>query len=117
MPPSAGDGRPLIAAGRWSYFTERESHIIRNRVLLDDPRKARGHIQIKGRDILNTLKQPRIIQHVFVTLVSMTAFQGITQYTPSMIKSLGFDAVKANALTSVPVYCSMVWLLILSYAA
>ncbi|KAJ5358250.1 hypothetical protein N7541_005408 [Penicillium brevicompactum] len=117
VPPSAGDGRPLIAGGRWSYFTERESHIIRNRVLLDDPRKARGHIQIKGSDIWQTLKQPRILQHVGVTLISMTAFQGITQYTPSMIKSLGFGAVKANALTSVPVYCSMVWLLILSYAS
>ena len=34
VPPAAGDGRPLIAMGRWSYFTERESHIIRNRVLL-----------------------------------------------------------------------------------
>jgi hypothetical protein len=116
VPPSAGDGRPLIAGGRWSYFTERESHIIRNRVLLDDPRKATGHIQITGKDIWQTLKQGRIMQHVFLTLVSMTAFQGITQYTPSMIKALGFDAVKANALTSVPVYCSMVWLVILSYA-
>jgi hypothetical protein len=117
VPPSAGDGRPLIAGGRWSYFTERESHIIRNRVLLDDPRKAQGHIQITGQDIWQTLKQPRILQHALVTLVAMTSFQGITQYTPSMIKGLGFDAVKANALTSVPVYCSMVWLLILSYAS
>jgi hypothetical protein len=117
VPPSAGDGRPLIAGGRWSYFTERESHIIRNRVLLDDPRKAKGHIQISGKDILQTVKQPRIMQHVFLTLVSMAGFQGITQYTPSMIKALGFDAVKANALTSVPVYCSMVWLIILSFAS
>jgi hypothetical protein len=117
VPPSAGDGRPLIGRGRWSYFTERESHIIRNRVLLDDPRKAQGHIQITGKDIWQTVKQPRIIQHVLVTLVAMTGFQGITQYTPSMIKALGFDAVKANALSSVPVYCSMVWLVILSYAS
>ncbi|KAF7521602.1 hypothetical protein PCG10_008217 [Penicillium crustosum] len=117
VPPSAGDGRPLIAFGRWSYFTERESHIIRNRVLLDDPRKAKGHIQISGSDIWQTVKQPRILQHVFVTLVSMTGFTGLTQYTPSMIKGLGFGAVKANALASVPVYCGMVWLIVLSYAA
>ncbi|KAJ5385833.1 hypothetical protein N7509_008374, partial [Penicillium cosmopolitanum] len=89
VPPKAGDGRPLIAFGRWSYFTERESHII----------------------------QPRIMQHVFLTLVSMSGFQGITQYTPSMIKSLGFDSIKANALTSVPVYCSIIWLTILSLAS
>ena len=109
VPPSAGDGRPLIAFGRW--------HIIRNRVLLDDPRKAKGHIQISGSDIWQTVKQPRILQHVFVTLVSMTGFTGLTQYTPSMIKGLGFGAVKANALASVPVYCGMVWLIVLSYAA
>lgn len=117
VPPKAGDGRPLIAFGRWSYFSERESHIIRNRVLLDDPRKAEGHIQITWSDIAKTLKQPRIMQHVFITLVSMSGFQGLTQYTPSMIKSLGFGAIKANALTSVPVYCSIVWLTILSFAA
>ncbi|CAI7604434.1 unnamed protein product [Penicillium pancosmium] len=117
VPPKAGDGRPLIAFGRWSYFTERESHIIRNRVLLDDPRKAQGHIQISWSDIANTLKQPRIMQHVFLTLVSMSGFQGLTQYTPSMIKSLGFDSIKANALTSVPVYCSIIWLTILSLAS
>jgi len=114
VPPKVGDGRPLIAFGRWSYFTERESHIIRNRVLLDDPRKSQGHIQIRWSDIAKTLRQPRIMQHVFITLVSMSGFQGLTQYTPSMIKSLGFGAIKANALTSVPVYCSIVWLTILS---
>jgi hypothetical protein len=117
VPPSAGDGRPLIAMGRWNYFTERESHIIRNRVLLDDPAKARGHIQITKSDIWQTAKQPRILQHVFLTLVSMSGFSGLTQYTPTMIKGLGFDAVKANALASVPVYCSMIWLVILSLAA
>ncbi|KAJ5129143.1 Major facilitator superfamily domain general substrate transporter [Penicillium bovifimosum] len=117
VPPSAGDGHPLIALGRWNYFTERQSHIIRNRVLLDDPAKATGHIQITKSDIWQTVKQPRILQHVFLTLVSMSGFSGLTQYTPTMIKGLGFDAVRANALASVPVYCSMIWLIILSVAA
>lgn len=117
VPPKAGDGRPLISFGRWSYFTERESHIIRNRVLLDDPRKARGHVQISRSDIWKTLKEPRIMQHVFLTLVSMSGFQGLTQYTPSLIKSMGFSAIRANALASVPVYCSIVWLTILSVGA
>lgn len=117
VPPKAGDGRPLVSFGRWSYFTERESHIIRNRVLLDDPRKVRGHVQISRSDIWKTLKEPRIMQHVFLTLVSMSGFQGLTQYTPSLIKSMGFSAIRANALASVPVYCSIVWLTILSVGA
>ncbi|KAL4804573.1 major facilitator superfamily domain-containing protein [Aspergillus unguis] len=117
VPPKVGDGRPLIGGGRWSYLTPRESHIAVNRVLLDDPSKEAGHIKITGRDIWNTVRQPRIIQHFFVSLVAMTGFQGLNQYTPSMIKSFGFGAVRANALASVPVYCSMVWVLILSYCA
>ncbi|KAH8700933.1 putative allantoate permease [Talaromyces proteolyticus] len=117
LPPRVGDGRPLISFGRWSYFTERESRIIQDRVLLDDPLKARGHIKITGRDILKTIRQPRVIQHFFITLVSMSGFQGLTQYTPSMIKSLDFSAINANALASVPVYSFMVLLAIVSYVS
>ncbi|KAG6809331.1 hypothetical protein H0H92_000668 [Tricholoma furcatifolium] len=116
IPPKAGDGRALITMGRWSYFSERESHIIRSRVLLDDPLKARGHIQISRSDIWKTLKNPRILQHVLITLVAMSGMQGLGLYTPTMIKSLGFSASRANVLASVPVYGGMVWVLILAYA-
>ncbi|KAL4863348.1 hypothetical protein BDV12DRAFT_202192 [Aspergillus spectabilis] len=115
VPPKAGDGRPLISGGRWSYFTPRESHIATQRVLLDDPLKATGHLKITARDIWKTVRQPRVIQHFFITLVAMSGFQGLGQYTPSMIKSFGFSAVRANVLASVPVYCGMLWILILSY--
>jgi hypothetical protein len=83
--------------------------------VLDDPRKARGGIKITGRDIWNTVRQPQIIQHFFVTFVAMSGFQGLTTYTPSLIKSFGFSVVRANALAAVPVYCGIVWLLILAY--
>lgn len=117
IPPKAGDGRPLISGGRWSYFTERESQIIRDRVVLDDPLKAQGHIKITGRDIWDTVRQANVLQHFFISLISMSAYQGLNHYTPSMIKSFGFGNVNANALASVPVYCSMVWTLALSYIA
>ena len=117
IPPKAGDGRPLISGGRWSYFNKRESQIIRDRVLLDDPLKAQGHIKITGRDIWDTVRQANVIQHFFISLISMSAYQGLNHYTPSMIKSFGFGNVNANALASVPVYCSMVWTLALAYLA
>ena len=117
IPPKAGDGRPLISGGRWSYFNKRESQIIRDRVLLDDPLKAQGHIKITGRDIWDTVRQANVIQHFFISLISMSAYQGLNHYTPSMIKSFGFGSVNANALASVPVYCSMVWTLALAYLA
>ncbi|KAL4985333.1 major facilitator superfamily domain-containing protein [Aspergillus falconensis] len=103
VPPKAGDGRPLISSfnGRWSYLIPRESHIANSR--------------ITDRDIWNTVHRPRIIQHFFITLVAMSGTQGLTQYMPSMIKSFGFSAVRANALASVPAYCGMLWVLVLSY--
>lgn len=116
--PAVGDGRALITmGGRWSYFSERESHICRSRVLLDDPNKARGGISITWADIKSTISQHRIWQHWFITLVSMSAFQGLVQYTPTLIKTMGFSAVRANALASVGPYIGIVWLTILSWAA
>ena len=111
IPPKVGDGRPLAAFGRWSYFTERESHIIRTRVLLDDPKKSEGEISIKLSDLMDTWRQKRIWLHCLVTLTIMAAYGGLTTYTPSIIKSLGFDMVKANAMASVPTFISMFVLL------
>ena len=107
IPPKVGDGRPLIAFGKWSYFTERESHIIRNRVLVNDPSKARGHISIKGKDFIEIIRQKRVWLHCLITLTIMAAYGGLTTYTPSIIKSLGFTAVKANAMAAVPTFISI----------
>ncbi|PLB51365.1 putative MFS transporter [Aspergillus steynii IBT 23096] len=120
VPRHAGDGKPLLSrltGGRWSYFTERESQIIRQRVLLDDPLKTQGHVKITGRNIWDTVRQPRIIQHFFITLLAICTLQGLGTYVPSMIKGFGFSAVQANALSSVSVYCGMILLLALSFAA
>ncbi|GLA01257.1 hypothetical protein AnigIFM60653_011506 [Aspergillus niger] len=103
IPKKAGDGSPLISMGRWSYFSPREKRIILDRVLLDDPLKTREHIKITGRDIWKTVTQTTTLQHMLITLVAMSGFQGLNTYTPSMIKSFGFSAVRANALASVPV--------------
>ncbi|KAH7419803.1 putative allantoate permease [Cadophora sp. MPI-SDFR-AT-0126] len=115
VPPSAGDGNALITFGKFNYFTERESHIITNRVLLDDPQKARGKIRISRHDLLSVFKQPRVWVHVFITMLPMAAVQGLGTYTPSIIKNLGFGTVKANALSSVGIYCAIVFVAILSY--
>ena len=117
IPKRAGDGSPLISMGRWSYLSPREKRIIIDRVLLDDPLKTREHIKITGRDIWKTVTQPTTLQHMFITLVAMSGFQGLNTYTPSMIKSFGFSAVRANALASVPVYASIVWTTILAYSS
>ncbi|PWY75015.1 vitamin H transporter [Aspergillus heteromorphus CBS 117.55] len=115
IPRKAGDGSPLISMGRWSYFSPREKHIILDRVLLDDPLKTREHIRITGGDIWKTVSQSTTLQHCMITLVAMSALQGLNTYTPSMIKLFGFSAVRANALASVPVYASIVLTTLLGY--
>ncbi|KAI5921860.1 MFS general substrate transporter [Camillea tinctor] len=109
LPPAVGNGRPLISFGRWSYFTSRESHILSRRVLLDDPAKAHGdRVRISGADILETVRNPRVLLHVVITLTSAIPSISINTYAPSVIKSLGYGAVRANAMASVGCFVSVV---------
>ncbi|KAJ5719770.1 major facilitator superfamily domain-containing protein [Penicillium malachiteum] len=117
LPPHVGDGRPLLSkltGGRWSYYTDREAEILRNRVLIDDPKKAKGKIQITKSDITQTLKSLTLWQHGLITLVSMSAVQGFGQYAPTLIKSFGFGTIKANAMASVYIWCAIIWALLMS---
>lgn len=116
IPPAVGDGRSVVAqlCGR-NYFSERESHILTTRVLLDDPRKARGKIHISVTDILNTLTLPRLWVHVTISMIYMSAFVGLSMYAPSMFKSFGFDRIRANELASVGPYCALFLIGFLSY--
>lgn len=107
----------MISGNRWSYFNEREKHIAVTRVLLDDPAKAKGQIEITGTDILSTMKQPRIWIHVLICLTSNIPVNSLQTYAPSIIKSLGFSKVAANALTSVPLFIAMLMVLTLSKIA
>lgn len=64
---------------------------------------------------LGYICKQNVIQRFFVSLVTMSAYRGLNHYMLSMIKSFSFDSVDANALNYVPVYCSMVWTLVLVY--
>lgn len=113
LPPCVGDGRPLISLRRWSYFDERESYILVRRVLLDDPAKTTNHLHISLRDIAATCKNPRVLVHILITLVATIPVSSINTYGPSVIKSFGFTAVKANAMASVGPFIAVVMVLIL----
>ncbi|KAH7024883.1 major facilitator superfamily domain-containing protein [Microdochium trichocladiopsis] len=118
LPPSVGQGSPWISFGKWSYFTPRETYIIKRRVLLDDPAKLHGtKIRITGTDVWKTVKDPRILVHVLISLTATTPVSAINTYGPSVIKSLGFDAVRANAMASVGQFISVVLVLVLGWLA
>ncbi|KAF7921135.1 uncharacterized protein EAE97_011403 [Botrytis byssoidea] len=101
LPPSVSNSSPLISAGKWSYFTPHEQYILVRRILLDDPAKTTGQLQISGREVLRTIRKPRILVHNLITLTSTISVSAVQGYGPSIIKSLGFRTVRANAMASV----------------
>ncbi|KAI1853753.1 hypothetical protein JX266_001737 [Neoarthrinium moseri] len=117
LPPSVDNGSPLISLGRWSYFTDRESYILVRRVLLDDPAKTTGHLRISGRDVWTTVCNPRVLGHFFVTLTATMAVTPINTYGPSVIKSLGYDTIRANAMASVGAFIALIMALMLGWLA
>lgn len=117
LPPSVRNPRPLIGFGRWSYFNSREQYILVRRVLLDDPAKTTSELKISGRDVWHTVRDPRILVHLLITLTSTISVQAVQTYSPSIIKSLGFSTVKANALFSVGNFVAAVNVVLLGFLA
>ncbi|KAK6066835.1 alternative sulfate transporter [Seiridium cupressi] len=115
LPPRVGEGSPLISFGKWSYFSPRESYILVRRVLLDDPAKTTNHLRISGSDIWSTVKNPRILAHVLITLTATVSVNAINTYGPSVIKSLGYGTVRANAMASVGSFIAVVMVVILGW--
>lgn len=117
LPPRVGDGRPLLSTftGKWSYFDSRESYILVRRVVLDDPAKTTNHLHISGADILRTVRNPRILMHTLITLTATVPINAINTYGPSVIKSFGYSAVKANAMASVGPFIAVVMVIMLGW--
>ncbi|KAM3073571.1 hypothetical protein ACMFMF_006776 [Clarireedia jacksonii] len=115
LPPSIHNSKPLISLNKWSYFTPREHHILSQRVLLDDPAKTTGHLRISGRDIWDTVRKPRILVHVLISISATIPVNAVQTYGPSIIKSLGFKTVRANALASVGNFIAAVVAVILGF--
>ncbi|KAI6080910.1 MFS general substrate transporter [Hypoxylon rubiginosum] len=115
LPPSVGNGSPLISFGRWSYFSRRESYIMVRRVLLDDPAKTTNHLRISRSDVWTTVKNPRILMHILITLTGTISVNAINTYGPSVIKSLGYGTVRANAMASVGAFISAILIVILGW--
>ncbi|GAA6004337.1 uncharacterized protein JCM10292_001431 [Rhodotorula paludigena] len=107
LPASPESPAPFLFP-RMPYFTERQKYILRTRVVLDDANKAQSARYIGVKAIVRTVTNPRIWPHVLlaVSLIAPTAAMGT--YTPTLIRSFGFDTLKANALSSVAGWVGLV---------
>ncbi|KAI8263999.1 hypothetical protein K4K58_012616 [Colletotrichum sp. SAR11_239] len=118
IPPSVGDGSPLVSLGKWSYFTERESHILRQRVILDDPAKAFDHeARVKPKDILDFVKKPKRWLHVLISLSAVCAVHSLITYSPRILRTFEFGVTESNALYSVAPFSAMIVNFCLAYLA
>lgn len=85
LPNSPSDPTPLFFK-RISYFTERERYILVARVEHDDPEKVRAKIPISGRDIIETVTNPRIYPHLLITIALNASTSPLTTYGALLIK-------------------------------
>ncbi|KAH8881826.1 MFS general substrate transporter [Thozetella sp. PMI_491] len=115
LPPRVGNGSPFVSFGRWSYFTRRESYVLVRRVLLDDPTKKTNQLRITGSDVWATVTNPRILVHALITLTGTIPVNAINTYGPSVIKSLGYETARANAMASVGAFTAVVVVVLLGF--
>lgn len=89
-------GRPM--------FTERELYILRTRVRLDDPMKGKKKKKIDVGAFKRALTNWRIWVHVFISMCNNGPQRGFDSYSPSIVNSLGYNNLTANAMASVGFY-------------
>lgn len=88
-----------------------------HRVILDDANKRKPLSRISVKEALKILTNPRLWGHCILNIVALTPKGGLALYSPSIIKSLGFSKLAANALSSISYYGVIIFALIVSWAS
>ncbi|KAG8164240.1 hypothetical protein KVR01_006158 [Diaporthe batatas] len=92
-----------FAPGR-QVFTDRELYILNTRVILDDPLKGHKKKHIDRAAFKKAFTDWRIIVHVAITILNNGPQRGFDTYSPSIIRSFGFEGLTSNALASVGLF-------------
>lgn len=91
-------------APRRRVFTDRELYILNTRVILDDPLKGHKKKHIGRKAFKKAFTNWRIIVHVAITILNNGPQRGFDTYSPSIIRSFGFEGLTSNALASVGLF-------------
>ncbi|KAI9897947.1 hypothetical protein N3K66_006307 [Trichothecium roseum] len=89
---------------RFGWFTDRELHILRTRVYIDDPMKGRKKKKIGLSAFKKAFGNWRLWVHVVITLTNNGPQRAFDTYSPSIVKSFGFKGLTSNALASVGLF-------------
>ncbi|KAJ4248370.1 hypothetical protein NW762_012700 [Fusarium torreyae] len=99
------------------YFTERESQILYQRVLRDDPSKAQVGQHVTMKEIKSALTNWRLLPHIGFTICGLAPASAFGSYAPSLVVSFGFERLQSNALVSIGFWSLLVTNLIWGYAS
>lgn len=84
---------------RW--FTERESHILVQRVVMDDPTKHPNAKHVTKEELKRTLTNWRLIPHILLTICGLSPCTTLLSYGPSLVAEWGYGPLRANAIVSI----------------
>ncbi|KAJ6788649.1 hypothetical protein PWT90_06957 [Aphanocladium album] len=115
MPESVSKTRPIH--GMFDVFDENERAILAHRV--DGPgaltRQAKATMTLSA--FRQTILNVRSWLHLLLNAVALTPKGALQLYTPSIIKSLGFDSIRANLLNSVSSFAVVLLSICISIAS
>ncbi|KAF6795885.1 transporter YIL166C-like protein 11 [Colletotrichum sojae] len=116
LPGSPDTPNPLLSPGV-IRFNNPERAILTRRLQLDDSEKRPGAqgTSIPPRLVLDTILHWRRWPHFLSSFAVFSTWSPLTTYTPSIIMSLGFDRIQANALAAVGASLSLVIVFLFAY--
>lgn len=102
LPGSPDEARPLWSPGL-IRFTDSEREALQHRLEADDGERKPGaqSLQIPPYIVWKTVKHYRRWPSFISTFAVFSTWSSLTTYTPSIILSLGFSRIEANALASI----------------
>ncbi|KAF2825228.1 MFS transporter-like protein [Ophiobolus disseminans] len=89
---------------KWSMFSEREIHILRNRVHIDDPAKSRKKKRIGLTAFKKAFSNWRMWAHFAITMCNNGPQRAFDTYAPSLVREFGFGQLRANAMAAVGLF-------------
>ncbi|KAH7305949.1 alternative sulfate transporter [Stachybotrys elegans] len=92
---------------KFTWFSERELHILRTRVIRDDPMKGKKKKKIGRPAFKKAFTNWRVWCHVLFSLANNGPQRAFDTYSPTIIRSFGFTGLRSNAMASVGLFIQM----------
>ncbi|KAF5004552.1 hypothetical protein FDECE_8965 [Fusarium decemcellulare] len=102
---------------RVRYFDERETQILVERVLRDDPSKAVVRHYVSRDELKAALTNWRLLPHLGLTIAGLAPASAFNSYAPTLTTGFGFDRLESNALVSIAYWVLLFFILFWGWVA